>query len=148
MAVAAYQALARAAETRVDSVRRTARTAWITVGAMSVAVVIAVGWTTYRITDAGNRTSTLQEELSRAEQAAQAASAQREALQSELSAARQDVARTEGRLSAMTEAQALRDEQAEIEASQIEQAAATEEGAEQPEGERTLLQRMTAIFQD
>jgi hypothetical protein len=63
MAVAAYQTLARLADTQVQQIRRNARLAWAAVAVMAVGVTGAVGYTTHRLTRATVERENLQDEL-------------------------------------------------------------------------------------
>lgn len=72
LAVVAYQTLAQAAESQVQSLRKIAFGAWAVVGVIAVGVIIAVGWAASSLTRAEMSTSHLHEQVTRmAEQAKQ-----------------------------------------------------------------------------
>ena len=66
LAVAAYQTLARSAETQVQSLRKVAFGAWAVVGVMAVGITIAVGWAAVAITSAEKSAGYLKEQLDKA----------------------------------------------------------------------------------
>ena len=106
LAISAYQALARATDMQFRSVRRSARVAWAAVAVMAAGVSVAVGWTTHHLTKAQVEGRHLQEQVRTTFDMAERASAERESLRAELSAARELAARVEGKASVLTEAQA------------------------------------------
>lgn len=63
LAVAAYQALARVADSQVHQARRNARFAWAAVAVMAAGVTVAVGWATHRATRAAGDVESLQDKL-------------------------------------------------------------------------------------
>ena len=63
LAVAAYQTLARSAETQVQSLRRVAFGAWAVVGMMAAGLIVAVGWATHRLTTAEVTATNLSKEV-------------------------------------------------------------------------------------
>lgn len=63
LAVAAYQTLARSAETQVQSLRKVALGAWAVVGVMAVGITVAVGWAAVTITSAEKSAGYLKEQL-------------------------------------------------------------------------------------
>jgi hypothetical protein len=106
LAVAAYQALARATDVQFQHVRRSARFAWSAVAVMAVAVSAAVGGTTYYLTKSHVQTQYLQEQVRAKATAADTLSAERDTLRAELSAAKEQAARADGKASALTDVQA------------------------------------------
>jgi excisionase family DNA binding protein len=105
LAVNAYQALARAAVTQYEATRRAARVAWTLVGIMAVGVVVAVGWTANRLTRVQIESQQMQQKVSEAANLADSASAERDRLRDKLTEAREQAARAEGQLTALTDAQ-------------------------------------------
>jgi outer membrane murein-binding lipoprotein Lpp len=105
LAVAAYQALARATDVQFQHVRRSARFAWSAVAVMAVGVSAAVGGTTYYLTKSHVKTQYLQEQVQAKAATADTLSAERETLRAELSAAKEQAARADGRASALTDVQ-------------------------------------------
>lgn len=114
MAVTAYQALARVADGQTQQVRRNARVAWAAVAAMAVGVTGAVGWTMHKVTRLSVERDNLIAKMAEQGQAANDLSAEREALRADLvarqealrvevAAAREQAARTEGKLAALIE---------------------------------------------
>lgn len=125
MAVTAYQALARVADAQAQQVRRNARLAWAAVAVMAAGVTSAVGWATYRGTrlavEHKQLTDVAAQHAERADKASaegealrtQLATKQQElreemtakerALQAEVATAREQAARTEGKLAAYIE---------------------------------------------
>ena len=89
MAVTAYQALARVADTQVRQVRRNARMAWTAVAVMTVGVIVAVGWTTHRLTRASTEIGELKDRVTRETQTAEALAARQDSLRIEHSRAEQ-----------------------------------------------------------
>jgi outer membrane murein-binding lipoprotein Lpp len=106
LAVAAYQALARATDVQFQHVRRSARFAWSAVAAMAVGVSAAVGGTTYYLTKSHVQTQYLKEQVQARTSAADTLSAERDTLRAELSAAREQAAQADGKASALTDVQA------------------------------------------
>jgi hypothetical protein len=106
LAVAAYQALARATDVQFQHVRRSARFAWSAVAVMAVGVSAAVGGTTYYLTKSHVQTQYLREQVQAKTATADTLSAERETLRAELSAAREQAARADGKASALTDVQA------------------------------------------
>jgi hypothetical protein len=106
MAVAAYQALARSTDQQFQHVRRSARVAWGAVAVMAAGVSVAVGWTTHHLTRSQVTTQYLQERVEQTANASDRLSVERDALKLELSAAKEQAARAEGRASTLTELQA------------------------------------------
>jgi hypothetical protein len=105
MAVAAYQALARATDVQFQHVRRSARFAWASVAVMAACVSVAVGWTAHQLTRSQVQTQFLREQVQSKSATADTLSAEREGLRAELSAARETAARAEGKASALTDVQ-------------------------------------------
>jgi outer membrane murein-binding lipoprotein Lpp len=105
LAVAAYQALARATDVQFQHVRRSARLAWGSVAVMAAAVSVAVGWTTHHLTRAKVQTEFLQQVVQSRSATADTLSAEREGLRAELSAAKETAARAEGKASALSDVQ-------------------------------------------
>ena len=112
LAISAYQALARATDMQFRSVRRSARVAWGAVAVMAAAVSVAVGWTTHHLTKAQVEGQHLQHQVRTMSDVADRVSAEREALRAELSAAREEAARAQGQVSALTEAHARQNQAA------------------------------------
>ena len=105
LAVAAYQALARATDVQFQHVRRSARLAWGSVAVMAAAVSVAVGWTTHHLTRAKVQTEFLQQLVQTKSATADTLTAEREGLRAELSAAKETAARAEGKASALSDVQ-------------------------------------------
>jgi hypothetical protein len=130
MAVTAYQALARVADTQAQHVRRNARVAWAAVAAMAVVGAGAIGVMTHRVTRLSAERDGLIEKVAERAQAADKLSAERETLRAELetkqdalraeadaqqvalraeaAAAREQAARSEGKLAAFEEQEQAR----------------------------------------
>ena len=130
MAVAAYQALARLSDIQAQQVRRSARFAWGAVAAMAVIGSAAIAVMTHRYTRVSAERDTLAERAAERAQAADKLSADREALRveseskqqalrsaldaqqaslrAEATAAREQAARSEGRLAAFLEQEQAR----------------------------------------
>lgn len=115
LAVSAYQTLARAAEAQRQTTQRWATFAWLSVAVMAVAIILAVGWTTRRVTRVEVENDQLQQLASdkaaladKALATAEKAQADREVIQQQLTDAEAQRARLEGRMSALLEAQAQR----------------------------------------
>ena len=105
LAVSAYQALARATDVQFQHVRRSARLAWSAVALMAVGVSVAVGWTTYHLTKSQVQTQYLQQQVQTKTATTDTLSAERETLRAELSAAKEQAARSDGKASALSDAQ-------------------------------------------
>jgi hypothetical protein len=106
MAVAAYQALARSTDQQFQHVRRSARFAWASVAVMAAGVSVAVGWTTHHLTKSQVTTQYLRQRVDDTATVSDRLSVERDALKLELSAAREQAARAEGRAATLTEMQA------------------------------------------
>lgn len=76
LVASAYQTLARNAEQFARSRQRSARVAWSIVGVVTVAVVAAVGWTVYSITDQRARLELYQQRMADAQTAVDRANAE------------------------------------------------------------------------
>jgi excisionase family DNA binding protein len=129
LAVAAYQALARATDVQFQHVRRSARLAWGSVAVMAAAVAVAVGWTTHQLTKTQVQTEFLREQVQTKSATADTLSAEREGLRAELSAAKEQAARAEGKASALTDVQTkleteMKDAQARVSDAQAGEAKA------------------------
>jgi hypothetical protein len=105
MAVSAYQALARATDTQFQHVRRSARLAWASVAVMALGVSVAVGWTTHHLTKSQVTTQHLRQQVESKSAATDTLSAEREGLRAELTAAKEQAARAEGKASALSDVQ-------------------------------------------
>jgi len=105
LAVAAYQALARATDVQFQHVRRSARLAWSSVAVMAAAVAVAVGWTTHQLTKTQAQSEFLQQQVQSKSATTDTLSAERDGLRANLSAAKEQAARAEGRASALTDIQ-------------------------------------------
>lgn len=105
MAVSAYQALARATDVQFQHVRRSARYAWSAVTLMAVGVSVAIGWTTHQLTRSHGQTQFLRQEVEAKTAVTDTLSAEREGLRAEVSAAREQAARAEGRAAVLTDVQ-------------------------------------------
>lgn len=136
MAVTAYQALARVADTQAQQVRRNARLAWAAVAGMAVAGAGAIGVMTHRVTRLSAERDGLIEKVAERAQAADKLSAERETLRAELeskqqalraeleaqqaalraeaAAAREQAARSEGKLAAIEEQEQARQTRAAV----------------------------------
>jgi hypothetical protein len=86
LAVAAYQTLARSAETQVQSLRRVAFGAWAVVGGMAAGLIIAVGWGATRLATAESAANHLQERVAQQTQDASRTALERDAAQQKLDA--------------------------------------------------------------
>lgn len=146
LAVSAYQALARAADARVQASRRSARLAWCVVGLMGAGVTVAVGWTTYHLTQAKTESEHLHQRLSTTTEAAVNATKERDLLRGELTDAKEQAARSDERLKAVTEAQAKRDAEAKAER-EAARAGARGEGGKAAERKPTLMERGLKFLQ-
>jgi hypothetical protein len=135
LAVSAYQALARTADLQAQHVRRSARFAWSAVAVMTVGVVGAVGWTSHRLTRAELQAENLERVVQSAVSTATSVSAERDTLRAEVASAREQTARAEGRLAALSDVQAKLEAQARAQ-------------AQRPTTRPTLADRLTWIFQD
>jgi len=111
MAVAAYQALARSTDQQFQHVRRSARFAWASVAVMAAGVSVAVGWTTHHLTRSQVTTQYLRQRVEEKETTSDRLSVERDALKLELSAAKEQAARAEGRAATLTEMQSRLQEQ-------------------------------------
>lgn len=87
----------------VGQVRRSARTAWMTVGSMAAVVCVAVGWTTFRITQSSARIDALNQMSERVEREAKQLLAQRDTARQDAERARLAGAEASGRLAAYQE---------------------------------------------
>jgi excisionase family DNA binding protein len=105
LAVSAYQALARATDVQFQHVRRSARFAWSAVAVMALGVSAAVGGTTYYLTKSHVQTQYLREQVQAKTSVADTLSAERDTLRAELSAAKEQAARSDGKASALTDVQ-------------------------------------------
>jgi len=103
LAVAAYQALARATDVQFQHVRRSARLAWSSVAVMAACVSVAVGWTTHPLTKTQAESEFLQQQVLTKSATTDTLSAERDGLRADLSAAKEQAARAEGRASALTD---------------------------------------------
>ena len=106
LAVAAYQALARATDVQFQHVRRSARLAWSSVAVMAACVSVAVGWTTHQLTRTQAQTEFLRQQVQSKSATTDTLSAERDGLRADLSAAKEQAARADGRASALTDIQA------------------------------------------
>jgi hypothetical protein len=145
LAVAAYQTLARTAESQVQSLRRVAFGAWAAVGVIAVGVIIAVGWGTYRLTTAEVTASNLREQVNKQDKQIQDHAAGRdEELQrliAERDAAKQDtattkeqMARIQGRIEVLTEQTKAAEANAILAAAVLRQQGSTTQPTTQPTG--------------
>jgi outer membrane murein-binding lipoprotein Lpp len=105
LAVAAYQALARATDVQFQHVRRSARLAWSSVAVMAACVSVAVGWTTHQLTKTQAQSEYLQQQVQSKSATADTLSAERDGLRADLSAAKEQAARAEGKASVLTDIQ-------------------------------------------
>ena len=103
LAISAYQALARSTDMQFQHVRRSARFAWGSVAVMAAGVAVAVGWTTHHLTKAHVEGRHLEQQVRATTNAADRAAAERDRLRTELSAAREQAARAEGQVTALSE---------------------------------------------
>ncbi|HEX8914156.1 MAG TPA: hypothetical protein VF796_17540 [Humisphaera sp.] len=87
LAVAAYQTLARSAETQVQSLRRVAFGAWAAVGVLAVGTVVGVGWGVQRLTSAESSAAHLQERVSEQSENIKQLTAEKEAARGQLAEA-------------------------------------------------------------
>jgi FtsZ-interacting cell division protein ZipA len=119
MAVMAYQTLARTAEHQTQSLRRYATAAWCVVAGLIVVTIVAVGWTTHHLTRANVENSSFKREAELAALAANRAAAERDKVREELSDARQQAARIEGKVTAREDLDAAIARAAQTVASQM-----------------------------
>lgn len=103
LAISAYQALARSTDMQFQHVRRSARFAWGSVAVMAAGVAVAVGWTTHHLTKAHVEGRHLEQQVRTTTEVADRAAAERDRLRTELSAAREQAARAEGQVTALSE---------------------------------------------
>lgn len=106
LAISAYQQLARSTDMQFQHVRRSARLAWASVAFMAAGVSVAVGWTAHHLTRAQVEGEHLARQVRQTSAATDKASAERDSLRAELSAAKEQAARAEGQVSTLTDAQA------------------------------------------
>ena len=125
LAISAYQALARATDTQFRHVRRSARAAWASVAVMAAGVAVAVGWTTHYLTKAQVEGSHLRQQVRQVTEEANYASAERNTLRTELTAAREQAARAEGQVTALSDTQARLEARAEARQAATTMASAT-----------------------
>jgi helix-turn-helix protein len=119
MAVMAYQTLARTAEHQTQSLRRYATAAWCVVAGLIVVTIVAVGWTTHHLTRANVENSSFKREAELAALAANRAAAERDKVREELSDAKQQAARIEGKVTAREDLDAAIVRAAQTVASQV-----------------------------
>jgi hypothetical protein len=119
MAVMAYQTLARTAEHQTQSLRRYATAAWCVVAGLIVVTIVAVGWTTHHLTRANVENSSFKREAELATLAAQRAAVERDKVREELSDAKQQAARIEGKVTAREDLDAAIARAAQTVASQV-----------------------------
>lgn len=103
-AIGAYQVLARTAVAQAEAGRRGSRIAWSAVGVMAVAIVAAIGWTTYYLTHAQSDMTHLADQAKSATDNVKVVTLERDSLRTELTKSQQTAAKLEGRLSAIEEA--------------------------------------------
>ena len=132
MAVAAYQALARSTDAQFQHVRRSARFAWAAVAVMAAGVSVAVGWTAHHLTKTQVQAQYLRQQAESKMATADTLSAERETLRAELSVAKEQAARAEGKASALSDVQTklesdIKDTRARLTDAQTKEAAARAE---------------------
>lgn len=136
LAVAAYQTLARSAETQVQSLRRVALGAWAAVGVMAVGVIVGVGWGVRSLTTAEMSASNMQDRVAREAEAQRQRSvehaeelrrltAERDAAQRERTAAASVADELRGRTAELAKQVSYHQQQAELSAAALRQQAAT-----------------------
>jgi hypothetical protein len=131
LAVSAYQTLARNADERVRTTRRLSYAAWSLVGGLAVVAIVSVGWTTRQLTRAAVENQHLQEQVTQATAAAEGMDEECDVLRRALIEAREEAARTEGRLAAYREP-----------------AAPVARQTAQPATRPTLVERIASIFEE
>ena len=144
LAISAYQALARSTDAQFRHVRRSARVAWSSVAVMAAAVAVAVGWTTHYLTKAHVEGTHLAERVRQTTIETDRLSAERDSLRSELAAAREQAARAEGQVTAMT---------AVTEPTPRQSSSRADEEADMPETQPTtrpasFMERLTSLMND
>ena len=92
LAVAAYQTLARTAETQVQSLRRVAYSAWAVVGVLAIGAIVGVAWGTLRVMHAEMATDSLKAQLSREAELVKSTANDRDNARKALDAARDEQA--------------------------------------------------------
>jgi hypothetical protein len=133
LAVSAYQTLARSADERVRSTRRLSYAAWSLVGALAVTAVVSVGWTSHKLTRAADDNRHLQAQVAEVTALADTRDDECDDLRAALIVAREDAARTEGRLAAYSEPPP---------------AARQTSAAPTPTTKPTLVERIASIFEN
>jgi excisionase family DNA binding protein len=103
LAVSAYQSLARSADERIQQTRRFSFAAWALVGMMTIAAIACVGWTSHKLTRAAVETEHLRQQINVSTLVADAAVGECDDLRRALAEAREQAARSEGRLAAYSE---------------------------------------------
>lgn len=139
LAVSAYQTLARVAEMRMETTRRSARVAWLAVALMAAGVTVAVGWTSHHLTRARTEADLLRQQVTVTSATADTVSQERDRLRGDLSAAREAAARAEGSLEAAQQAQA------KLEAEVKENVASKNVAATKP-APKSFLERWAALW--
>ena len=104
--VNAYQTLAKSAEAQAEANHRSAIVAWSAVAVMVVAIVIAVGWTTFHLTKASVENRVLNEQAAQLKAEADKQRAEAEALRQKWMTQTERAANAEGKLVGYTEAAA------------------------------------------
>jgi len=132
LAVSAYQTLARNADERVRTTRRLSYAAWSLVGGLAVVAIVSVGWTTRQLTRAAVENEHLQQQVTHATAVADGMDDECNDLRRALIEAREQAARTEGRLAAYQEPAPAR------------QTAPPAQPATRP----TLMERIASIFEE
>ena len=136
LAVSAYQSLARSADERVRTTRRLSYAAWSLVGALSVVAIVSVGWTSHKLTRAADDNRHLQAQVEEVTALADSRDDECDELRAALIAAKEEAARTEGRLAAYREPQPAR------------QTSAQQTSAAVPTTKPTLVERIASIFEN
>ena len=101
LAVIAYQTLARRASDHAEATRKSSQFAWSSVAAMAALIVVAVGWTSSKLTLATADADHLARQARAAEIQAQARQHEVDDLHAQLASARESTANTAGQLQAI-----------------------------------------------
>jgi septal ring factor EnvC (AmiA/AmiB activator) len=145
MAISAYQALARSTDMQFQHVRRSARFAWASVAVMAAGVAVAVGWTSHYLTKAQIQGQYLRQQVSQTSAAVESTAAEKDTLRVQLAAAREQAARAEGQVTALSDAQSKLDARL----TEARQASSATPSATQPTTRpSTFVDRLTFLLSD
>jgi hypothetical protein len=101
LAVIAYQTLARRASDQAEATRKSSQFAWSSVAAMAALIVVAVGWTSSKLTLATADADHLARQARAAEAQSQTKQREVDELRAQLASARESTANTAGQLQAI-----------------------------------------------